>query len=84
MELYIKRDQHAEQIFEGQMDKAKHLLMEILHIDEETAGVLTASGLGDIHTYDNVESSDLIDILVCDEEFANSLLIKAKEYLNSH
>jgi N utilization substance protein A len=80
MDLIIEKDEHAAEVFEGQMGSAVHALAEILAIDEETARTLTGAGLVDIRVFDDVSAEDIAEIIGGDMELAAHIIERAKAH----
>lgn len=78
MELIIEKDEHASEVFEGQMGSAKNALQEVLGIDAETAEKLTQAGLGDVKTFEYASVEDIAGILGGDIELATQISERAK------
>lgn len=78
MELIIEKDEHASEVFEGQMGSAKNALQEVLGIDAETAEKLTQGGLGDVKTFEYASVEDIAGILGGDIELATQISERAK------
>ncbi len=76
MDLIIERDQHAAEVFEGQMGGAAHTLAGTLGISEEVARKLVQGGLGDVSMLAQVEASDIAEVIE-DEALAAQILEKA-------
>ena len=74
MELIIEKDEHAAEVFEGQMGTAVHALQDALGIDEETARLLTENGLGDLKTFAYADVEDVAGILGGDEVLATQIV----------
>jgi transcription termination/antitermination protein NusA len=82
MELIIEKDEHASEVFEGQMGSAKHALQEALGIDAATAETLTQGGLGDVKTFEYASVEDIADILGGNTELAIQISERAKAAIN--
>jgi N utilization substance protein A len=82
MDLIIEKDEHAAEVFEGQMGSAVHALAEILAIDEETARTLTGAGLVDIRVFDDVSAEDIAEIIGGDMELAAHIIERAKAHVS--
>jgi len=80
MDLIIEKDEHAAEVFEGQMGSAVHALAEILAIDEETARTLTGAGLVDVRVFDDVSAEDIAEIIGGDMELAAHIIERAKAH----
>lgn len=70
MELNIERDEHAAEVFEGQMDHAAHELETALGINLDTARKLIQGGLGDLGMLMQVDVEDIADALHGDDQLA--------------
>ncbi len=82
MELIIEKDEHASEVFEGQMGSAKNALQEALGIDAATAETLTQGGLGDVKTFEYASVEDIADILGGNTELAIQISERAKAASN--
>jgi N utilization substance protein A len=80
MDLIIEKDEHAAEVFEGQMGSAVHALAEILGVDEATARTLTGAGLVDIRVFDDVSAEDIAEIIGGDTELAARIIERAKAH----
>ena len=80
MDLIIEKDEHAAEVFEGQMGSAVHALAEILAIDEDTARTLTGAGLVDVRVFDDVSAEDIAEIIGGDTELAAHIIERAKAH----
>lgn len=81
MDLVIEKDQHATEVFEGQMGSAVHHLVDALGITEETARLLTQGGMGDLATLTSgVDVADIADVLGGDSALAEQIFEKAKAH----
>ncbi len=78
MDLIIEKDEHASEVFEGQMGAAVHAIRDALDIDEATAQLLVNAGFGDLKTYGSVDVEDVAEILGGDAELAARLIERAK------
>ncbi|HAX43735.1 MAG TPA: transcription termination/antitermination protein NusA [Verrucomicrobiales bacterium] len=81
MELNIERDEHAAEVFEGQMDTAAHELETALGINLDTARKLIQGGLGDIGMLMQVELEDISDALNGDEVLAAQVHERIQSYI---
>lgn len=70
MELSIERDEHAAEVFEGQMDTAAHELERALGINLDTARKLANGGLGDLQMLLQVDVEDITEALGGDSQLA--------------
>lgn len=80
MELSIERDEHAAEVFEGQLDTAAHELERALGINLETARKLANGGLGDLQMLLQVEVEDIADALGGDEDLASQVYALVASY----
>jgi N utilization substance protein A len=81
MDLIIEKDQHAAEVFEGQMGSAVHHLVDALGITEETARLLTQGGMGDLNTLTSgVDVADIADVLGGDTALAEQIFEKAQAH----
>lgn len=80
MELNIERDEHAAEVFEGQMDSAAHDLEKALGINLDTARKLIQGGLGDLGMLIQVEVEDIADALNGDEVLAAQVQERIRNY----
>ena len=80
MELQIERDEHAAEVFEGQMDHAAHDLEKALGINLDTARKLINGGLGDRMMLLQSELDDLVDALGGDEILAKQVYERIQSY----
>lgn len=80
MELSIERDEHAAEVFEGQLDTAAHELERALGINLETARKLANGGLGDLQMLLQVEIEDIADALGGDEDLASQVYALIASY----
>jgi N utilization substance protein A len=81
MDLIIEKDEHAAEVFEGQMGSAVHALAAILGIDEATARTLTGAGLVDVRVFDDVSAEDVAEIIGGDMELASQIIERAKAHV---
>lgn len=81
MDLIIEKDEHATEVFEGQMGSAVHALASILGIDEGTARTLTGAGLVDVRVFDDVSAEDVAEIIGGDMELATQIIERAKAHV---
>lgn len=80
MELNIERDEHAAEVFEGQMDTAAHDLENALGINLDTARKLIQGGLGDLGMLMQVELEDITDALQGDAQLATQVFERIQSY----
>jgi transcription termination/antitermination protein NusA len=80
MELNIERDEHAAEVFEGQMDTAAHDLENALGINLDTARKLIQGGLGDLGMLMQVELEDITDALQDDAQLAAQVFERIQSY----
>ncbi len=80
MELNIERDEHAAEVFEGQMDTAAHDLESALGINLDTARKLIQGGLGDLGMLMQVELEDITDALQGDGQLAAQVFERIQSY----
>lgn len=80
LELQIERDEHAEEVFEGQMDTAAHDLEKALGINLETARKLVLGGMGDLKLLRQVELEDVSDALAGDDLLAKQVYERIQSY----
>lgn len=80
MELNIERDEHAAEVFEGQMDTAAHDLENALGINLDTARKLIQGGLGDLGMLMQVELEDITDALQGDAQLAAQVFERIQSY----
>lgn len=80
LELQIERDEHAEEVFEGQMDTAAHDLENALGINLETARKLVLGGMGDLKLLRQVELEDVSDALAGDDLLAKQVYERIQSY----
>jgi N utilization substance protein A len=81
MDLIIERDEHAEQVFEGQMGHAVHDLQAALGITDDVARKLIEGGLGDLRMLasGDVDVDDVAGVLGDDDRaLAEQILAKAQ------
>jgi N utilization substance protein A len=80
LELQIERDEHAEEVFEGQMDTAAQDLEKALGINLETARKLVLGGMGDLKLLRQVELEDVSDALAGDDLLAKQVYERIQSY----
>ena len=84
MDLVIEKDEHAAEVFEGQMGSAVHHLVDALGITEAVARQLTQGGMGDLKTLaTGVDVSDIAEVLGGDEALAQQIFDKATAHASS-
>lgn len=83
MDLIIEKDEHAAEVFEGQMGSAVSAIQDALEIDAETARLLAESGLGDLKTFEYADIEDVAEILGGNSELAAQIVERAKAKLAS-
>ena len=79
MDLIIEKDEHAAEVFEGQMGGATKILVDGLGISEEIARKLVVSGLMDLSMFNQVDADDLTEMLDGDRELAEQIVEKARQ-----
>lgn len=77
-EVVISEDRTAAEVFEQQVAGAAHQLAEDLKITEEEAKMLADGGMNSLDVIVTVESTDIADLLSCDQERASLILQEAK------
>jgi len=84
MDLVIEKDEHAAEVFEGQMGSAVRQLQDALGITSEVARQLTDGGMGDIRTLAHgVDIDDVTEVLDGDRALAEQILAKAQSNVPS-
>ncbi len=84
MDLIIEKDEHASEVFEGQMGSAVHHLVDALGISEDVARKLTQGGMGDLNTLaTGVEVSDIAEVLDGDTGLAQQIFDKAAAHASA-
>jgi N utilization substance protein A len=81
MDLIIEKDEHATEVFEGQMGTAVHAIQDALGIDEETARILTENGLGDLKTFEYASAEDIAEMLGGNLELATQIIERSKAHV---
>ncbi len=81
MELIIEKDEHAAEVFEGQVDTAAHELESKLGINLETARKLTQGGMGDLQLLLQSEVDDITEALQGDRTLAEQIFDRIKAYI---
>lgn len=80
MDLIIEKDEHAAEVFEGQMDSAIHSLQDALGITVEVARQLTQGGMADLRMFAYADVEDLTEMLGGDRALAEQILEKAQAH----
>ena len=84
MDLVIEKDEHAAEVFEGQMGSAVHHLVDALGITESVARQLTQGGMGDLKTLaTGVDVADIAEVLDGDQDLAQQIFDKAAAHASS-
>ncbi|WP_397379843.1 transcription termination factor NusA [Prosthecobacter sp.] len=84
MDLVIEKDEHAAEVFEGQMGSAVHHLVDALGITADVARLLTQGGMGDLKTLaTGVDVSDIAEVLGGDDALAQQIFDKAAAHASS-
>ncbi|MCF7788250.1 MAG: transcription termination factor NusA [Prosthecobacter sp.] len=84
MDLVIEKDEHAAEVFEGQMGSAVHHLVDALGITADVARLLTQGGMGDLKTLaTGVDVSDIAEVLDGDTTLAQQIFDKAAAHASS-
>ena len=78
MDLIIEKDEHAAEVFEGQMGGVAKVLVDALGVSQEVARTLVQSGLMDISMFSQVDADDLTEILSGDRELAEQIVEKVR------
>ncbi len=78
MDLIIERDEHASEVFEGQVDSAIHIMMDALGVDFETASRLTNGGFPDPRILLGADVDDIVEFFDGDRARAAEVLEKAQ------
>ena len=78
MDLIIEKDEHAAEVFEGQMGGATHALQDALGINEDTAHKLLMAGFPDAAMVVQADVADLTEILGGDSTLAEQIFTKAQ------
>jgi N utilization substance protein A len=78
MDLIIEKDEHAEQVFEGQMGSAVQHLVEALGITADTARLLAQNGMADLAMFAYADVEDVTEMLGGDRALAEQILAKAQ------
>lgn len=80
MELSIERDEHAAEVFEGQMDTAVHELEAALGINLDTARKLVNGGMNNLQMLLTLDVDDLTDGLGGDRDLAEQVYTRIAAY----
>jgi N utilization substance protein A len=84
MDLVIEKDEHAAEVFEGQMGSAVHHLVDALGITADVARLLTQGGMGDLKTLaTGVDVADIAEVLGGDDALAQQIFDKAAAHASS-
>ncbi len=84
MDLVIEKDEHAAEVFEGQMGSAVHHLVDALGITADVARQLTQGGMGDLKTLaTGVDVGDIAEVLGGDSALAQQIFDKAAAHASS-
>jgi transcription termination/antitermination protein NusA len=78
MDLIIEKDQHAAEVFEGQLGGASKVLVDGLGISDEVARKLVQNGLMDLSMFSQVDADDLTEMLDGDKALAEQIIEKAR------
>jgi N utilization substance protein A len=78
MDLIIEKDEHAEQVFEGQMGSAVQHLVDALGVSAETARLLAQNGMADLAMFAYADVEDVAEMLGGDRVLAEQILAKAQ------
>ncbi|MBX7210844.1 MAG: transcription termination factor NusA [Verrucomicrobiaceae bacterium] len=78
MDLVIEKDEHAAEVFEGQMGGAAKTLVDALGLSEEVARKLVQNGLIDVSMFSQVDADDLAEMLDGDRALAEQIVEKAQ------
>lgn len=78
MDLIIEKDEHAEQVFEGQMGSAVQHLVDALGVSADTARVLAQNGMADLAMFAYADVEDVTEMLGGDRALAEQILAKAQ------
>lgn len=81
MDLIIEKDEHAAEVFEGQMGGAAKLLVDALGITQDVARKLIQNGLMDISMFSQVDADDLAEMLDGDRALAEHIVEKSSAAL---
>jgi N utilization substance protein A len=83
MDLVIEKDEHAAEVFEGQLGGAAKALIDALSITPDVARTLIQNGLMDISMFSQVDADDLAEMLAGDRDLAEQIVEKAGAALAS-
>lgn len=78
MDLIIEKDEHAAEVFEGQMGGAAKVLVDGLGVSEDVARKLVQNGLMDLSMFSQVDADDLAEMLDGDRALAEQIVEKAQ------
>lgn len=78
MDLIIEKDEHAEQVFEGQMGNAIQHLVDALGVSADTARLLAQNGMADLAMFAYADVDDVTEMLGGDRPLAELILAKAQ------
>ena len=78
MDLVIEKDEHAAEVFEGQMGTAITALQDALGVDEGVAQKLAEGGMADIRMFALVDVDDVAEVLDGDRTEAERILERAR------
>lgn len=78
MDLIIEKDEHAAEVFEGQMGGAAKVLVDALGVSTDVARTLVQNGLMDLSIFSQVDADDLTEILSGDRALAEQIVEKAR------
>lgn len=81
MDLIIEKDEHAQQLFEGQMGGVAQALVDQLGVSEEIARKLVEGGLPDIAGFAQADAGDIAEMIGGDEALAKEIYSKAQAVL---
>jgi N utilization substance protein A len=81
MDLIIEKDEHAAEVFEGQMGGAAKVLVDALGITQDVARKLIQNGLMDISMFSQVDADDLAEMLDGDRALAEHIVEKSSAAL---
>jgi len=84
MDLVIEKDEHAAEVFAGQIGSAVHHLVDALGVSEAVAHQLTQGGMGDLSTLvSGVDVDDIAGVLDGNLELAAQILAKAQAHASA-